>query len=293
MDSGLATNFYSDEARYQPELLASQGQDPDLVQIIQQLHESLDPRTVFACFGKVMGQYLPILGIKMRYSKYQFTWGSHQGLSIEQQLVHQGNTARLEYSLSAPLMPSQAQQLQLLQTLVIQPLFNATRFQEMSQQAMYDSLTRLGNRHYYTESLKQAIATSTRYDNALSIVILDLDNFKTLNDVHGHQFGDTVLADFGRLLTKSIRNTDQAFRVGGDEFVVVVRGDLAAAEILCRRVLHAMCGLPRFDKHQVQTSLGIAQWKRDETACSLYDRADKALYRAKAAGRRCYRADLS
>ena len=120
-----------------------------------------------------------------------------------------------------------------------------------------------------------------------------MDNFKTLNDVHGHQFGDTVLADFGRLLTKSIRNTDQAFRVGGDEFVVVVRGDLAAAEILCRRVLHAMCGLPRFDKHQVQTSLGIAQWKRDETACSLYDRADKALYRAKAAGRRCYRADLS
>ena len=293
MDLGLATDFYSDEPRYQPELLGFQSPDPDLVQIIQQLHESLDPRTVFACFGKVMGQHLPILGIKLRYNKHQFTWGRHQGLSIQQQLVHQGKTACLEYSLAAPLQPSQARQLQQLQSLVIQPLFNATQFQEMSQQAMYDSLTRLGNRHYYIESLKKAIATSTRHDNALSIVILDLDNFKMLNDVHGHQFGDTVLSEFGRLLTKAIRNTDQAFRVGGDEFVVVVRGDLAAAEILCRRVLQAMSRLPLFEKHQVQTSLGISQWKSDETACSLYERADKALYRAKAAGRRCYRADLS
>ena len=293
MDLGLATDFYSDEPRYQPELLGSQSRDPDLVQIIQQLHESLDPRTVFACFGKVMGQNLPILGIKLRYNKHQFTWGTHQGLSIQQQLVHQGKTARLEYSLAAPLLPSQAKQLQLLQTLVILPLFNATQFQEMSQQAMYDSLTRLGNRHYYIESLKKAIAPSTRHDNALSIVILDLDNFKMLNDVHGHQFGDTVLSEFGHLLTKAIRNTDQAFRVGGDEFIVVVRGDLAAAEVLCRRVLHDMSGLPLFEKHQVQTSLGISQWKSDETACSLYERADKALYRAKAAGRRCYRADLS
>ncbi|MBL4817072.1 MAG: diguanylate cyclase, partial [Shewanella sp.] len=57
--------------------------------------------------------------------------------------------------------------------------------------------------------------------------------------------------------------------------------------------LQAMSRLPLFEKHQVQTSLGISQWKSDETACSLYERADKALYRAKAAGRRCYRADLS
>ncbi|AQS37274.1 diguanylate cyclase [Shewanella psychrophila] len=293
MDFGLATDFYSNELRYQPELLDSQSRDPDLVQIIQHLHESLDPRTVFACFGKIMGQHLPISGIKLRYNKYQFTWGTHQGLSIKQQLVHQGNTARLEYNLASPLMPSQAKQLQLLQTLVILPLFNATQFQEMSQQAMYDSLTRLGNRHYYIESLKKAIATSTRHTNALSIVILDLDNFKMLNDVHGHQFGDTVLSEFGQLLTKAIRDTDQAFRVGGDEFVVVVRGNLTAAEILCQRVLEAMSKLPLFEKHQVQTSLGISQWKSDESATSLYERADKALYRAKAAGRRCYRADLS
>ncbi|WP_076408205.1 GGDEF domain-containing protein [Shewanella sp. UCD-KL12] len=291
MDFGLATDFYSDEPRYQPEILGSQSQEPDLVQIIQQLHESLDPRTVFACFGKIMGQHLPIDGIKLRYNKYQFCWGRQQGLSIKQQIVHQGKTARLEYSISAPLMPSQAKQLQLLQTLVILPLFNATQYQEMSQQAMYDSLTRLGNRHYYIESLKKAIATSSRHSNKMAIIILDLDNFKKLNDVFGHQFGDNVLSQFGQLLTKAIRDTDQAFRVGGDEFVVLVRGDLSAAKVLCERILSAMQSQPLFDKHDVQTSLGIAQWSKDESANSLYERADKALYRAKAAGRRCYKAD--
>ncbi|QFU23664.1 GGDEF domain-containing protein [Shewanella eurypsychrophilus] len=293
MDFGLATDFYSDEPRYQPDLLGSGTQELDLVQIIQQLHESLDPRTVFACFGKIMGQHLPIAGIKLRYNKYQFSWGRNQGLVIKQELVYEEKIARLEYSLTSPLMPSQAKQLQQLQTLVILPLFNATQFQDMSQQAMYDSLTRLGNRHYYIESLKKAIATSSRHNNALSIVILDLDNFKTLNDVYGHQFGDNILSEFGSVLTKAIRDTDQAFRVGGDEFVVLVRGDLSAAEILCQRILSTMSTLPLFNKYQVQTSLGISQWKHDEAATSLYERADKALYRAKAAGRRCFRSDKS
>lgn len=291
MDLGLATDFYSDELRYQPDILGSHTHEPDLVQIIQQLHESLDPRTVFACFGKIMGQHLPIVGIKLTYQEYQFSWGRHQGLVIKQELAHEGKVARIEYSLTSPLMPSQAKQLQLLQTLVILPLFNATQFQEMSQQAMYDSLTRLGNRHYYLESLKKAIATASRHNNALSLVVLDLDNFKMLNDVYGHTFGDSILSKFGQLLTTAIRDTDQAFRIGGDEFVVLVRGDISAAEVLCQRVLDTMSGLPVFNKHQVQTSLGISQWKLDEEASSLYERADKALYRAKAAGRRCFRAD--
>lgn len=293
MDFGLATDFYSDEPRYQPDLLDSGTQELDLVQIIQQLHESLDPRTVFACFGKIMGQHLPIAGIKLRYNKYQFSWGRNQGLLIKQELVYEEKIARLEYSLTSPLTPSQAKQLQQLQTLVILPLFNATQFQDMSQQAMYDSLTRLGNRHYYIESLKKAIATSSRHNNTLSIVILDLDNFKTLNDVYGHQFGDNILSEFGKVLTKAIRDTDQAFRVGGDEFVILVRGDLSAAEILCQRILSTMSTLPLFNKYQVQTSLGTSQWKHDEAATSLYERADKALYRAKAAGRRCFRSDKS
>jgi len=291
MDFGLATEFYPEEYQYHPKSYGVDNTELNLVEIIQQLHESLDPRTVFACFGKVMGQHLPILGVKLNYKHYQFSWGRRQGLVIKQQLVYSGETAALQYSLKSPLTPSQAQRLQLLQTLVLLPLFNATRFHEMSQQAMYDSLTKLGNRHYYIESLKKAVATAQRYSNDLSLVVLDLDNFKQLNDRYGHQFGDDVLSEFGQLLNGVIRNTDQAFRIGGDEFVVIVHGNKQAAGILCERILASMSSLPLFEKHEIQTSLGVSQWISKEVPSALYERADRALYRAKAAGRQCFRID--
>jgi len=81
----------------------------------------------------------------------------------------------------------------MLQTLVLLPLYNAIRYKEISQQAMYDSLTKLGNRHYYAQSLQKSIADSTRHEIPLSMIILDLDNFKTLNDSHGHLLGDKIL----------------------------------------------------------------------------------------------------
>ncbi|WP_299787700.1 GGDEF domain-containing protein [uncultured Shewanella sp.] len=291
MDFGLATEFYPDEYQYQPEIYSGNKPELDLVEIIQQLHESLDPRTVFACFGKVMGQHLPIDGVKLNFKHYQFSWGKRHGLMVKQQLECSGETATLQYSLKSPLTPSQAQRLQTLQTLVLLPLFNATQFHEMSQQAMFDSLTKLGNRHYYIESIKKAIAASKRYSNDLSLVVLDLDNFKKLNDRYGHQFGDMVLSEFGQLLTGAIRNTDQAFRIGGDEFVVLVQGGTRAAAILCERILTAMSSLPLFEKHEIQTSMGVAQWRDDESESVLYERADRALYQAKAAGRQCFRID--
>ena len=154
---------------------------------------------------------------------------------------------------------------------------------------MYDSLTNLGNRHYYAESLKKAIATSARHESPLSIIILDLDNFKKLNDSHGHLLGDEVLSEFGQLLTLAIRDTDQAFRVGGDEFVVIVRGDTNAASTLCERVLSSISSHSLFEKYQAETSLGVSQWQEGESAASVFERADKALYLAKSNGRRCFK----
>ncbi|WP_065188651.1 diguanylate cyclase DgcS [Shewanella woodyi] len=291
MDFGLAAEFSPEEYRYQPEIYQVNDPEPDLVKIIQHLHESLDPRTVFACFGKIMGQHLPIDGVKMTFKRHQFSWGRAQGIRVTQQLTFSGEAANLTYSLKSPLTPSQSQRLQTIQNLVLLPLFNAIQFQDISQKAMYDSLTKLGNRHYYAESLKKAIATSSRHENPLSIVILDLDNFKKLNDSYGHLLGDEVLSEFGQLLTSAIRDTDQAFRVGGDEFVVIVRGDVKAASVLCERVLTSISSHSLFEKYQAMTSLGVSQWKQDETATDVYERADKALYRAKAAGRRCFKVD--
>jgi diguanylate cyclase (GGDEF)-like protein len=289
MDFGLATEFSSEEHRYQPDVRQITDLDPDLVKIVQHLHESLDPRTVFACFGKIMGQHLPIEGVKMTFKYLQFNWGSHQGIKVQQQINFSGDICNLNYRLRKPLTPSQSQRLKSMQALVLLPMFNAIQYQEMSRKAMHDSLTNLGNRHYYSESLKKAIATSIRHESPLSIVILDLDNFKKLNDDYGHLLGDEVLSEFGQLLTMAIRDTDQAFRVGGDEFVVIIRGDTNAASTLCERVLSSITSHRLFEKYQVKTSLGVSQWQKGETAASVFERADKALYLAKSCGRRCFK----
>ncbi|NRD73179.1 GGDEF domain-containing protein [Shewanella sp. VB17] len=289
MSLGLMTEFSTEEYQYQPDINPVNDSELNLVNIIQHLHESLDPRTVFACYGHILGQHLPIEAVKMTFPRIHLTWGMHQGIKISHQINFSGGKAKFTYSIKKPLTHSQSQQLKMLQTLMLLPLYNAMQYKEISQQAMYDSLTKLGNRHYYAQSLQKAIANSTRHESSLSMIILDLDNFKTLNDSHGHLLGDKILVEFGQLLTIAMRDTDQAFRIGGDEFVIIVRGDANAASILCERILSLMSSNQLFNQYQATSSLGVSQWQQNETATIVYERADKALYQAKAAGRHCFK----
>ncbi|MCL1048487.1 GGDEF domain-containing protein [Shewanella abyssi] len=288
MEIGLAPKFFPNEYRVQADVESAYSLDLDLVNIIQQLHQHLDPRTVFACFGKIMGQYLPLHGVQLTYKQYHFNWGRQGGYSIEQHLALADTSVKVNYNLKAPLMPSQAQRLNQLQGLVLQPLFNAIQFQEISKRAMFDALTNLGNRHYYLEQIKKEIARAQRCHSDFSLVTLDLDNFKQLNDRYGHQLGDNTLAAFAHMLTTVIRDTDQAFRIGGDEFTILVQGDAQAAAILCQRILIAVDDHTDLADYQVKTSLGIALWLHNDTEQSLYQKSDSALYQAKAAGRQCY-----
>lgn len=291
MDFALATEFSFDEYRYQPDHHHNTVGAPNLVTVMQQLHESLDPRTVFACYGKLMGQHLPVQGITLCYKEYQLSWGGEQGLLIKQNLSHDGVSISIAYRLSAPLIKPQTELLYQLQSLLLSPLVNAIAYQQMARQAMHDSLTQLGNRRYYEQSLKQVLARAQRHGDAITLVVLDLDNFKSLNDKYGHLVGDEVLSQFGQTLSQAIRDSDQAFRIGGDEFALLIEGDAQAASVLCERILAMMEHDTLLNKFQVQTSIGVAQWQLGNEPETLYLRADKALYQAKAAGRRCYRVD--
>ncbi|MCK8044327.1 GGDEF domain-containing protein [Shewanella sp. 1CM18E] len=288
MEFGLATESRSIEYRSPMGTGMSMPLEVDLVDIIQQLHQHLDPRTVFACFGKIMGQHLPLYGIRLEYKDFQFHWGQQQGYVIEQNITFAERKFTINYMLKAPLVPSQTQRLAQLQSLVLQPLVNAVQYKEMSQQAMYDSLTKLGNRHYYRESLRKEIARAQRNQTPLSLIALDLDNFKQLNDDFGHQLGDNALIEFAELLNSTIRDTDLAFRIGGDEFTILLQADTKVASMLCQRILDALASHDYLEKYQVSTSMGIALWQVNDTEKSLYLRADNALYKAKAAGRQCF-----
>lgn len=289
MDFGLATVLYPEEYGYQADVYSPNAPPLDLVQVLQQLHASLDPRTVFACYGKMLEQYLPIQGVRLLSNVHKLTWGKRYGISLKHQLICNGVSLNIQYQLFTPLTPSQSALLQELEPLLQQPLANAILYQEMSTQAMFDSLTGLGNRHYYNQSLKKAIARAHRKQGVISLVVLDLDNFKQLNDKFGHKCGDYILKEFGDVIRNTIRNTDQAFRIGGDEFVVIVQGTIQAASLLCERIVTGTNQHHCFNQFGVSCSLGAAESNDILEAEQLYELADKALYQAKASGRNGYK----
>jgi diguanylate cyclase (GGDEF)-like protein/PAS domain S-box-containing protein len=158
-----------------------------------------------------------------------------------------------------------------------------------------DELTGLLNRRALDRTLEEEVARHRRYKQPLSVVLLDVDHFKQVNDTHGHHTGDEVLRWVAHTLLSNIRNQDRAARYGGEEFIVILpETDLyearAAAERL-RVILDStpFVGLTKGHAHpkllKVTASFGVASLIEGDTPISLVDRADKALYGAKREGR--------
>ncbi len=152
--------------------------------------------------------------------------------------------------------------------------------------AVTDTLTGLHNRRKLDEVLDEELARARRYAIDLSIIMLDIDHFKQVNDTYGHGVGDDVLAALAGLLREHTRDADALARLGGEEFVVACRHTnardcMTAAEKLREAIAaHDFPGAGR-----VTASLGVASFRPDDTAATLLARADARLYRAKAGGR--------
>jgi diguanylate cyclase (GGDEF)-like protein len=152
-----------------------------------------------------------------------------------------------------------------------------------------DGLTRLLNRHRLDEDLAAECRRSARYGRPLSVIMMDVDHFKTFNDAHGHPAGDLVLQNVAEVLRLNVRATDSAYRYGGEEFLVVLREtDEAGAGMLAERLRAAMeRTLARQPAGRgVTASFGVAQYGESRALPGpLVEAADRALYRAKHAGR--------
>jgi diguanylate cyclase (GGDEF)-like protein len=166
-------------------------------------------------------------------------------------------------------------------------LSNAQRFVEATRLAELDSLTGLHNQGVFHEVLAREVARSRRYGRRLSLIVLDLDDFKRINDRIGHLAGDAVLAEVAARLRTVVRTTDIACRVGGDEFAVILpestRGD---ADHLAARIERAVSSDPIAKSGTLKISAGVAELSPDDTSSDFFNRADEDLYRAKAASKR-------
>jgi diguanylate cyclase (GGDEF)-like protein len=157
------------------------------------------------------------------------------------------------------------------------------------EMATTDPLTGCLNRRHFVERASDLIALAQRYATPVSLVILDIDNFKRVNDTHGHPAGDEVLRTIGRTSQGQIRGTDLVGRMGGEEFALLMPQTTAAAASLIADRLREAISRARIDVEGssigVTASFGLAERRRDENFDQLYGRADAALYAAKEAGR--------
>ncbi|OHX13927.1 hypothetical protein BI347_10715 [Chromobacterium sphagni] len=162
----------------------------------------------------------------------------------------------------------------------------------LRQQTLRDPLTGLFNRRYLDETFARESRRAERDNRPIAVAMIDLDNFKRINDSHGHQVGDQVLQALARLLQRECRAADIVCRLGGEEFLVLLPG--SDAEQAQLRVEHWRDSFSRLShsgqeqRFHTSFSCGIAALPRHgRTLAQLYHHADKALYQAKAAGKNC------
>ena len=152
---------------------------------------------------------------------------------------------------------------------------------------MRDRLTSVYNRHFITERMQTLVPEARAARRPLSLIVLDVDHFKRINDMHGHAMGDSVLVAVATAIGEGVGEAGIVARIGGEEFLVVLPdcdefSATAKAETL-REIIEELSpsGLP------VTASFGVAQLRADDSYDSIFNRADMAMYEAKRAGRNC------
>ena len=262
--------------------------------LMQQFMSSIDLHRLASVFFQQLQTKLAISAVKLQFSSGSLTLGdAEKSCNIKTlDFSHQQRVfATAHYSFDRKLDVEEKSLLSALHDYFRQPLNNALEFHKLKQIAMKDYLTSLGNRASYQETIHRQVSQAKRQFADFGLLVLDLDKFKQVNDTHGHQEGDRVLIEMAEILKTCLRDTDYAFRFGGDEFCCLMPGaDQSINNMIAHRILTATRQNTVLARHGVTCSIGMANFKDGDTENSLFSRADKALYDAKNAGRCCIKA---
>ena len=261
-------------------------------QLSQQLQTSLEPERILALFFREVQRLVPLDALQYRHeaSDLRLEFGHRGHHSVSYTLSHEGeHLGELIFRRNQRLLDDELAQLESLLSTLLYPMRNALLYRAATRSALRDPLTETGNRIAMDQTLQREIDMVRRHLSPLSLLMLDIDHFKKINDTHGHAAGDIVLRAVADSIKSQLRNVDMVFRFGGEEFLILLSntGRDAAGMVgeRLRRAAEAQDYWADGKRIELTVSLGCSTLLAAESAESLLRRADNALYVAKREGR--------
>lgn len=261
-------------------------------QLINTLQTTLEIDEVLSLFFKTLQDILEVdhLEFKHKGESVLLTHGEQVRHSCQYSLSNSHDyLGEIKFTRRKRFSENELHIIEFLMGAIIYPIRNSLMFRAALRYAHTDPLTGLGSRSALSAALEREFNMASRQEWPLSLLVLDIDFFKRINDTYGHSTGDHVLKSVAEEITHCLRNTDQSFRYGGEEFVIVLgKTDQAQAMEVADRIrgkVEKAIIENKDSKINVTISIGVAQASTNDDSLSLFDRADKALYQAKNAGR--------
>lgn len=257
------------------------------------LQTTLELPEILRLFHQEVIASVPVTGLGYQHQAYRcdYTLGEASGHSTSYRLQTKDDYLGelIFYRLKDRFAEKELMFLEGMLSCLVYPLRNGLRYQEAIRSALTDPLTGAGNRINMENVLTREFELASRYEQPLSLLMLDLDNFKPINDTHGHAAGDQVLKSVAQTLRATSRCADTTFRYGGEEFVILLnKTDAQGAAISAERLRSTVEGLSCIYNGRtipITVSIGGATLHPGESRDAFLKRADDALYVAKAKGR--------
>jgi diguanylate cyclase (GGDEF)-like protein len=255
---------------------------------IQKLLTSIDLSVLSELFYQQLKNTLQLSALKIQFNHADYSFGDLDNASNIKSLSYKDyddTVATVRYGFTRTLATGDWKTLQQLHILFRNPLRNALEHHNIKQVAMKDFLTNLGNRGSYHEAIARLLSQAKRNNSCFGLLVLDMDKFKAINDGFGHAQGDKVLLASAQTISHCLRDTDFAFRVGGDEFCCLLTdSDSAANGLVVERITQAFRHQPLLSRYNIDCSIGSANYQPGDTERSIFSRADEAMYHAKNIG---------
>lgn len=270
------------------------GGSSTALQLASVLQTTLDMEKLIEVFSRHIQHLIPHSGLSFenRALQISITQGTIEKQSRTYQLVVAAQTlGQLLVTRKTRFTDAEGELLEHLICCLVYPLRNAIMYRSAVTAALKDPLTGINNRTSMNSSLIRETELARRYGAPLSLIALDIDHFKSINDRYGHLAGDYVLQSVAAAISECTRSSDMLFRCGGEEFLVLASNTAReGAMMLAERIRRS---IENYEYHYgehvipVTTSLGVACFRTGDDSETLFEKADLALYAAKAAGRNC------